>query len=178
MDEENLLVEITRSHGSLKVAEISVSELYDLDWRTESGGYHKRSGGYSLYAKIPYSMMKELVDCSGKHDNGKNDGLVLILKQYPGSNYYKGYKYLLENADPKPQSDISKQRPVGQPPCTKKILSLLNDGPKTHGCVRSALLDIGYQETTIRGAIYRLKVQEKIICEGPPQSKNQLISLS
>ncbi len=175
--DNELYVLISRSHGSLKTSLIKIDELSEPHWSTISGGYHKKSNSFSLYAYIPYKRAMELVDCSGRHNREYNEALVLIQKQTRKDPYYKGYKALLDMAPPKPPSPISQLRPEGAPPCTKKILFLLNDGPKTRGDIRSELLDIGYQGTTIRGAIYRLKAQQKIICEGPPQSKNQLISL-
>lgn len=175
---EELYVEITRSHGSLKTSVVNVNELYDPRWGNKSGGYQKKHAGSSLYAYISYRKAMELVDCSGEHDYGKNDVRVLIIKQNPKSPYYQGYQYLADLAGDKGESLISQQRPKGQGPCTKKILALLSNGPLKRGSLRDTLCDIGYQTTTIGGALHRLKRQEKIICEGPPQSKNQLISLN
>ena len=176
-EEKELYVLIMRSHGGNKCSPININELSNVQWGDMSGGYRKRQSGNSLYGYIPYERAMELVDCSGQHNRGYNDARVLIVKQRRNDPYYEGYKALLNEAGEKPKSRISLERPDGEPPCTQKLLSLLSTGPKTRDCIRSELLAIGYQETTIRGAIYRLKTQEKIICDGPPQSKNQLISL-
>lgn len=179
MDNEDFKVLIGRSpRGDSKVSEISISDISNVRWDNTSGGIQQKSSGYFLYGYISYEQAMELVDCSGSHDYYHNDAKVLIKTQKPKSPYYLGYKKLCEMAGPKPQSRISQDRPKGEPPCTKKILLLLrSQNKKTRYALRKELLDIGYQSTTIRNAIKRLEFQEKIICDGSPYKKNQLISL-
>lgn len=170
-EEKELYVLIMRSHGGNRCSPININEISDVHWGDMSDGCRKRQSGNSLYGYIPYERAMELVDCSGRHNRGYNDARVLIVKQGRNDQYYEGYKALLKKAEEKPKSRISLERPDGEPPCTQKLLSLLSAGPKTRGYIRSELLAIGYQETTVRGAIYRLKAQEKIICDGPPKAK-------
>ena len=61
---------------------------------------------------------------------------VLICRAERNSPYYKGYKLLADAAGPKPKSDISLNRPKGEPPCTQKIIFFLKDGPMKRGDLR------------------------------------------
>ena len=133
--------------------------------------------GYSLYGDVAYKVAARLVKCSGRHDYGYNDAKICI-PAIPNKNgkFKEGYKILCDQVGPKPKGEISKLRPKGGPPCTKRILQELD----LHSLVirkelRDSLHSEGYQIKTIRNALISLKKQSKIITEGSPNSPKQII---
>lgn len=87
--------------------------------------------------------------------------------------------YLVKQAGPKPQSDISIGRPDGQGPCTKKILFLLKEREVVErGELREEIVELGYQRNTFCNAMRALVKQGKIVLIGPPQSCHQKVSLN
>lgn len=177
--EEDLKVVISRSHGTdQKCSEISISEILEVEWSNISGGVQRRQSGYSLYGFIPYATAMKLVNCSGEHEKYGSNARVLIRR--PDSDKYKpGYQILMRQAGPKPHSNISKERPSGQQPCTKAILSLLpSEGFQTRGNIRNELYSIGYKKSTVTNAFRTLIKNEKIHCTGSSNSKYQKIFLN
>ena len=178
-DSENLEVIIARGHGGNQLETVVlVSDISCPTWDNVSGGYHRRQSGYSLWGYVSYDEYEDKVNCSGRHSGHDNDMKVLICRAERSSPYYKGYKLLADAAGPKPKSDISLNRPKGEPPCTQKIIFILKDGPMKRGDLRKKIYDTGYRKTTFASAINRLRKQEKIICEGSPCSPNQIIRLT
>lgn len=155
-----------------KKGTISINEIFGVHWDCESGGIHRKQSGYSLYGYIDYSVGKELVDCSGQHDKGYNNMKICIPAKY---NKGEAYKILLEEAGDKPRSRISIERPKGYPPCSRRILEILDDSPLTRKQLRAILLEDGYQKETIRNAINRLGKNLKLSFSGSSNSPKQII---
>lgn len=174
--EEDSKIYIQRGHGSNQPGcFVPLKDLHGVRWDNESGGIHRRQRGYSLYGYVNYKDFKNILKCSGEHDYGYNDMKVLIPRVKAGEPEYKTYKYLMGLAGPKPCCPSN--RPKGMPPRTTQTLILLADGAKTRGCLRNELSSLGYDLQTFPCTIKALIKQEKIICTGSPNSKNQLIQL-
>lgn len=172
-----LKVKITRQCCCYsKVGDIFIDLISNVHWSNISGGVKQKRAGYSLFGYIDYTVGKDIVDCSGNHDTGRNNMKICIPKKENESGEYKeGYKILIENAGPKPQSIISLGRPRGYPPCTKQILQILENGPVSRIKLRTILSEMGYQATTIRNAINHLGKCGKIFFRGSSNSPNQII---
>lgn len=177
---ESLKVIICRSCGDYAQDEVDAELIDNVHWDKISGGVHKRQSGYSLYGYIPYDMAEKLsIKCSGRHNWGYNDAKVCIQASNNKGEYRKGYNYLVKQAGPKPQSDISIGRPDGQGPCTKKILFLLKEREVVErGELREEIVELGYQRNTFCNAMRALVKQGKIVLIGPPQSCHQKVSLN
>ena len=167
---------ICRHPSDNTINEISISEIGNVHWDNISGGTQNKSGSYSLYGYIEYSLAAKLVKCSGRHDYGYNQAKICIPKRANSSSkYMDGYKELLKQAGDPPPSIISQNRPKNAPPCTKAILGLLKNSDLTRGELRQLLLVKGYQSNTILNAIRSLQKNEKIITKGSNYSKYQII---
>ena len=166
---------ICRGISNYRCAEYDADKISNVHWDNISGGVNRRQAGYSLYGYIPYEDAAELIDCSGRHNYGYNDAKVCIrASDNKSERYQDGYKLLVNQAGTKPSSST---RPSGAQPCTKRILSLLDEvGEITRSELREKLMDEGYNDTTIRNAIKRLENQWKIKMDGPSQSPRQKIS--
>lgn len=174
---EDLKVVISRTPYDDESGEISIEKIWDVKWDSISGGVNRKQTGYSLYGYIDYALAAEKVKCSGKHNFGKNSAKICISKSKNRSaEYREGYSVLCKEAGEKPKSDISKYRPAGLPPCTKRILQKLEPmGYIMRKDLREILQLEGYQKTTIRNAIKNLERQSKIVSEGSPNSKKCII---
>ena len=140
-------VMIKRSFRGYTVSEIDVEKIFNVRWDNESGGYHERHAGYSLYGYISYEVGKELVECSGRHGYYKNDMKVMIPACYNQKPpFQEGYRYLANLAGPKPIFSFG-------PPCTKRILKVLEKGPMERKQLRDMLFDEGYPKSRIAGAL-------------------------
>lgn len=167
-DSENLYVIITRQSGNYKQAEICVDDISCVKWSDISGGVQQRQGGNSLHGYIPYKLAAKLdIACSGSHDYGDNEAKICIPAfNLKDPHYKEGYQYLLDIAGPKPKGEISRSRPEGQGPCSKKIVAILNERKEiTRSELRSQLLEIGYPSSTIRNTLERMKLEHRIECE-------------
>lgn len=175
VDKSFLKVCIKRTHNSYNEDEICIDEIENPHWDNISGGVQRRQYGYSLYGYIPYQLAMQLnISCSGRHNKNGNSAKVLIIKPDYNSEYYEGYKALCTEAGEKPK--LPQKHPLGTPPTTQMIISLLSDGPLTRGEIKNKLSDLGYY-TNYGQAINRLKASDKIECQGSPNSKFQIISL-
>lgn len=160
-------VVICRQRGGTQ-ALYNIYQMQNVHWDCVSGGVNKRQNGYSLYALIPYEDAEKLVDCSGLHSFGGNYARICICKSHNTGRRSDAYRRLVEMVTKaKPKSQISQNRPKGQPPCSVKIRELLT----THASLsrkelRAELKEIGYQTNTIRGAIKRMRLNGEIIVEG------------
>lgn len=174
VDEEkkNLKVIICRQPSNHEHGEISVSEIHDVKWDSISGGVNAPQGFWSLYGYINYDRAAELVACSGMHGGYGGPAKICICKSHNAAEHAEGYAYLEKLAGVKPKSlrsPISLTRPKGAPPCTKKILSVLQDTSLCNGTMsrkelRTIIKEAGYLSQTFRSAIYALKDGEDI-CE-------------
>lgn len=175
---EELVVMISRAPSDHKCGEIKVTEIRNVQWDDTSGGVHQTQGGYSLYGYIPYGKGKELVACSGRHDRGYNDIKICIPKsKNRDERHKKGYEYLFKQAGDKPKSKVMRNRPEDAPPCTKRILQILDaKGDMYRKELRETLTMEGYQMSTIRRAVKDLSKQEKIALRGSSWSAKQTIS--
>lgn len=82
-------------------------------------------------------------------------------------------------AGPKPQSQIASRRPAGYPPCTQRILQVLETNSSiTRKELRNLLITDGYYTDTILNALNQLKKQSKIVLHGSPNSPKQLIEIA
>lgn len=180
---EVLTVLISRASGDPYKAEISINEIDNVHWDDVSGGAHKVNGYYSLFGYIPYELACSCgISCSGRHSYYHNDAKICIQFQINQSEKFKqGYQALLNEAGPKPESKISRNRPYGAGPCTKYILTRLNFSSikqLTRGEIRNELYTIGYKSYTVSNAFRALLIQEKIQNVGSPNSKYQIIILN
>ncbi|MGL5436947.1 MAG: hypothetical protein ACRDBO_16485 [Lachnospiraceae bacterium] len=178
--DDDLKVVITRASVNSSSAIININDISGIKWDSISGGVHQKAGHYCLYGYIPYKLAKTCnIDCSGMHDWDNNTAKICI-QQGANSNpkYQKGYNTLCSLAGEKPQSIISQNRPKNQPPCTYKILNLLENGTYTRSEIRAELLELGYKSGTILGAIRSLHRQNKILLCGSSNSPKQEIKLS
>lgn len=99
--------------------------------------------------------------------------ICILASDNKQSPYKEGYKKLLAKAGVKPQSQI---RPVGVPPCTKRILQVLDETKViTRKMLRDQLKDEGYNITTIRSALKRLDISSRIVLQGSSCSPSQSI---
>ena len=177
---ETLKVVVRRGITDYVEDEVDISEIDGVHWDNISGGVHKKQGGHALYGYISYELAEKLnIKCSGRHNWGYNSAKVCIPAVCNKGEYRKGYNSLLKQAGEKPQSDISKNRPAGQGPCTKKILYLLGQQKMfERGELRQMILDIGYGVDTFQRAIKQLEKDNKIILKGSSNSKYQKVSLN
>ena len=170
---------VRRATGDHKSDIVDVEKINGVKWDNESGGIHKKTRGYSLYGYLSYEEAKKLnINCSGQHDMYKNgEAKICIPARCNKGEYEEGYKYLMGLAGEKP--DIRHRNPEGKGPCTKMILSLLNE---KNTCERKELRDqitsMGYEVNTFRNAIKRLLNQGKVVTEGSPYSPCQKIVLN
>ena len=176
-DEQGYVIICRQPGDTLNKAPYYSAWIEGIHWDNVSGGVHKRQSGYSLYGYIPYSHAKELVSCSGEHDYRDNMAKICICasdnKEEP---YLSEYKDIVQDAGPKPASDIAINRPEGEPPCTRKICALLNGKEymlRKELC--SELLEIGYAQKTIRSALKRLQRENRIRTDGSSHSPNQKV---
>lgn len=166
-----MLVLIKRNIGASMVSEIEVEKIFSVRWDQESGGYHKRHAGYSLYGYIDYELGAGLVDCSGRHGRGNNAMKVMIPASLNKTKPYReGYDYLAYLAGPKPECYWSRGEP-----CTNKILKLLDNGPMERKPLRDLLIEKRYRSTQIAGALKRLSKDGRIVLHGSPNSPHQLV---
>lgn len=175
---EKLKVFITRHPSDYCGDEISIDQISGVKWDCISGGVNRKQSGYSLYGYIDYSLAKDLVNCSGRHDFGYNSAKICISATSNNCpKYIEGYKILCEQAGPKPPSQISLSRPKGYPPCTKRILQILDQTTTiTRKELRGIIINDGYEPVTFRNAMKRLERKSRIILQGSSCSGNQLVS--
>lgn len=167
------------------VADIEIEKINSVHWDDTTGGYQSNLGHYEMFGYIPYDTAVKLVDCSGTHANIAKNAKVRICKPEPKKNpadkkYVEGYNILLSQAGQKPKSIIAQNRPTGEPPCTKKILQLLSDGPMHREILRKKLYKIGYKKQTVLNAIRALSNtigDGRIICIGSSYSPKQVLCL-
>ena len=176
-ENEELTVNVCRQPGANQIAEIAVVDIIGpIHWDRESGGYHKKTAYYNLYAYADYEWVKNNIDCSGRHSGFGNDAKICILE---GNNidskmHKAGYKYLCGIAGEKPKTLYKVE---GKPACTDAILEKLAEGSITRKDLRTELMSEGYLEETIRGALNRMTKQKRIRVEGSSCSKYQIIML-
>ncbi len=165
-DKEDLNVIICRQPQDYHCSPISISEISGVHWDNISGGVKRKQAGYSLYGYIDYNKAVQLVSCSGSHARYDNSAKVCIPRSENKSSPYKeGYKELKKKAGEKPKNSV---RPPGTPPCTRRILHLLDGKPLiTRGELRNLLCQEGYQVTTVRNAINALKNRAKYARKDP-----------
>jgi hypothetical protein len=169
----DLKVTIGRSHSDSNRSVISISEITNPLWDNVSGGYHEHHSGYSLYGYIDYALAMELVGCSGTHEYFGNQAKIFIVKPKNKQDpCYEGYQELARLAGEKPSSYTT-----AKTPCTKRILQILEKGPLTRGVLRDILLRENYPSNRVRNAINSLKRDNRIICEGSPFSKSQILKI-
>lgn len=171
---------ITRQPRNHETAEIDIDKITGVKWDNISGGVNSRQAGYSLYGYIPYSLAKDLVACSGSHDFGYNQAKICIPASLNAGQppYKEGYNILSDLAGKKPASQISLSRPEGAPPCTKRIIQVVeNEKSITRRNLRETLISEGYASQTIRNALNRMIKAKRLQAKGSPYSPNQEISL-
>lgn len=163
----NNTVVIRREPSSPLESECNIDLIDGLHWDCISGGAGTRHGFYCLYGYIPYKLAAELVACSGTHNYGYNTAKVCIPESINLQEKYRdAYQSLLNLAPAKPESMISKRRPVGYPPCTKMMIQILRENKAMRrGDLRQHLLDVGYHCSTIRNAISHLEKTNRICVE-------------
>lgn len=156
-----------KDHGG---ATIKLSDIHGLKWSRISGGRKIRTAYPYIYGYIiPDNIISGEVACSGTH-NYENGMKILILEKENKDIYPK----LLDIVGERPTTNL---RAEGQPPCTKKILLILNErGPLKRKDISQELLDLGYFQKTICGALNRLKKDNKIEAPGYA-GPNQVIKL-
>lgn len=116
---------------------------------------------YLLQCYIAYETAMSLELASGCHRGiGQSAKVFLYKKDNEAPEYKDGYKYLCDLAGPKPKRCTGV--PAGQPPCTKKILQELANGSLKYNELRKRILDSGYEVTTFRGAMKRLRETGRI----------------
>lgn len=180
-------VKITRFSNNYRlVGEIDATEIESPHWDNVSGGYGARSAGYAIYGYIPYDIAKDLVDCSGRHGFGDNSAKICVPSSLnKAEDYQEGYNYLLKNViNEKPGSIITKHRPTGGKPCTKKILEILSQ--RENGKIlRKELREIlsgkhsgqkGYELQTIRQALKTLEKTNRITISKNSSPDKQIIT--
>lgn len=180
---EVLTVLISRASGDPNKAEISIDEIYNVHWDDVSGGTHIVNGYYSLFGYISYNLACRCgISCSGRHSYYHNDAKICIqFKINQSDQFKKGYQVLLNEAGPKPESKISRNRPNDAGPCTQHILKQLSSSitkQLTREKIRNELYTIGYKSHTVSNAFRALSIQNKIQNIGSPNSKNQIIILN
>lgn len=164
----------------IKTGDINISEIEDIHWEYESGGVHAHTADAYIYGYIDYSKAAELVDCSGSHKKYNNGAKVCILKGLNIRNgHQKGYEKCFNRAGKRPPSNISQTRPEGKPPCTKRILEVLN---QETACIsrkdlREKIRADGYSDITFRSAMNTLIKQRRAAAQGDSRSPGQKISL-
>lgn len=139
------------------------------------------SGGYniSLRKRYPCAYVKpEEVEpyghiaCSGRHNYSNNGIKVLIMKS--GSSK-AAYKYIM-SVTGLDEKDLSTAISKGAPPCTKRIVQIVNDnnGEMLRGELREKIHEEGYK-VSFAQALKTLIKTGKIKTEGAAQSKYQKV---
>ena len=170
---EDLTVLIKRGRGDYMVTEISVDFIENvLTWSNEEGGTLKHHAGYSLYAILPYKLVKALdVACSGKH-NAKIGKVMISNSDNRRDRFLNGYMHLLEKAHQKPEYHY---RQPGQSPCTKRIEEILHEGARSRGELRAILQNEEYPARMIGRALNTLNRENRIQWEGSSYSPRQML---
>ena len=162
-------VVITRQPNNYtKCGEIDVDEISGVEWGNCSGGVRVRQSGYSLYGYIPYSMAKDLVNCSGLHDRDGNYARICIPASLNKADYREGYRYLMSEAGEKPSGSVKSNRPEGEGPCRGCILKVLEDngGKMRRIDLRKIIVnEKGYLESTFRNAMQAMKRDGRIVVD-------------
>lgn len=116
---------------------------------------------YVLQCYMSYNMAVKYGLASGEHSSiAKSAKVFLHYKANKEPKYKEGYEYLCGIAGRKPIRYTGV--PSGQPPCTKKILEELGTEKHLRADIRKCLMDLGYDENTIRGAFKRLEKTGRI----------------
>jgi len=115
---------------------------------------------YVLRCQIDYSYAVEVGLASGCH-NGIRANIWLYNSHNKEDDCKDGYKYLCKLAGPKRKKYTGV--PDGEPPCTQKILQELGTERHLRAEIRKRLLDLGYEENTIRGAFKRLEKTNRVM---------------
>ena len=172
--EEIHLVRICRQIDSYVCAEYPAERIQNVKWDNISGGVNKKQAGYSLYGYIPYKEAAKLIDCSGQHDFGYNDAKVCIRAiDNKDPSYKKGYNYLMKCAGTKPYSNYNA---AGLPPCTKRILLILDEKEEiTRLELREKLQNEGYNNDLVCGAIKRLEKSQRITISDARNPQKRII---
>lgn len=165
---------ITRHGGNCE--EYDAEKIRDIKWDNVSGGYRKKQSGYSLYGYIPYDDAVKMGLSSGNHEKFNNDAKIMIPADLNSkAPYKKVYDHIVSLAGEKPLI-----RKPGQLPCTKRAIDILCKSKKrslARSKLREVLLTEGYKPNTIMHALKRLGKEGKIVFEGSPYSKVQIIKL-
>lgn len=178
MDNESVLTVIVSrcpTQGLKANREISVDIIRRLKWTNaswEPGG----SPFPYLFIKgnIPYELAMGLGIASGSHVDNNDGANVSVLKCNNTGKYLAGYNYLSKLVGAGKSIIIS--RPKGEPPCTKKMLEILNETPLTRGEVRKLLLKMGYEAITITHAIKRLNITGRITIQSHNNPQKQVLT--
>lgn len=161
-----MLVKVFRFNSEQKV-EID-TKFFDtsegsVKWVNDCGlnGGHIQKPYYVLQCYMDYNTAVKYDLASGQHSSiGISAKVFLSSKDNKEPKYKEGYKYLCELAGRKPIRYTGV--PSGQPPCTKKILEELGTEKHLRADIRKRLMDLGYDEDTIRGAFKRLEKAGRI----------------
>ena len=114
-----------------------------------------------LKCQIDYDVAVERGLASGDHADIANRANIYIYESdNKDKDYINGYKYLCKLAGKKPKRYTGV--PAGQPPCTKKILDELGTERHLRADIKKRLMDLGYEEGTIRSAFKRLEKTGRI----------------
>lgn len=137
---------VKRSPTDYKGAIVNFSTIFNLRWDNTLGNGRK----CSLYFAFGNIDTESIVDGDMNLPRGRKILKVVIL----GTENPEHYAEIIKDLGERPKNYI---RPEGQPPCSKKIIQIVNEKKSIKRTeLRQQLSDIGYQDTTIRNAIKRL----------------------
>lgn len=169
-----MLTVLIKRNATSRIGEIPVKEIWNVKWDNISGGVYARQAGYSLYGYVDYDTITEMGLNSGAHAFYHNQNKVMIPASLnKNSPYLEGYKYLLEQAGPKPKSNYHD----GKMPCTKRILKELENGEQKRSVLRDMLIKEGYREQQIRSAIKTMYLDGRITYETSIHHTKQVIRM-
>ena len=167
---DNDIVQVCRQIGGWDLASVKFSDVWGIHWSNRTGGYQNICLQWHLFGYIhPDNIIEGDVARSGRHNYDNGIKVVILKKNNTGI-----WDKLIERYGEQPKNYT---RPEGQPPCSKKIIQIVNEKKSIKRTeLRQQLLDIGYQDTTIRNAIKRLSKNKKISVVGTHWT-NEVIGL-
>lgn len=153
---------------------LPLSELWDIEWDWETGGYRQNTATCFLMGKITLEVAQgNPIGLTGDHSDYSSGIKVCIIKKYTPK---ETWKHLVGVYGPSPDWGSKK----GETPCTTQIINLLktsDDQSMTRKDLRNRLRSLGYDTARIGRAIRRMSRDKRIFLEGSSNSPCQKIRL-
>lgn len=148
---------VKRSPNDYRGAIVNFSAIHNLHWDNTLGN------GNSCFQYFVFGLIdtESIIDGDMNLPRSRAMLKVVVLRKENEEHYTE----IIKNLPKRPLMEYA--RPEGQPPCSKKLIQIANEKKSIKRTeLRQQLLDIGYQNTTIRNAIKRLSKNKKISVVG------------